>query len=73
MNAQQKVVVITGASGGIGSGLVRGFLDRGYRVVANSLSLEPAATEQILAVAGDIADPLVADKVIGGAVDVTSM
>ncbi len=69
MNAQQKVVVITGASGGIGSGLVRGFLDRGYRVVTNSLSLEPAATEQMLAVAGDITDPLVADKVIGGAVE----
>ena len=28
MNAQQKVAVITGASQGIGAGLVRGFLDR---------------------------------------------
>jgi NAD(P)-dependent dehydrogenase (short-subunit alcohol dehydrogenase family) len=37
MNAQQKIAVITGPSGGIGPGLVRGFLDRGYRVVANSL------------------------------------
>jgi NAD(P)-dependent dehydrogenase (short-subunit alcohol dehydrogenase family) len=69
MNAQQKVAIITGASGGIGSGLVRGFLDRGYRVVANSLSVEPAETERVLPVAGDIADPLVAEKVIGGAVE----
>jgi NAD(P)-dependent dehydrogenase (short-subunit alcohol dehydrogenase family) len=69
MNAQQKVAVITGASQGIGAGLVRGFLDRGYRVLANSRSIEPAATADVLAVAGDIADPLVAEKVIAGAVE----
>jgi NAD(P)-dependent dehydrogenase (short-subunit alcohol dehydrogenase family) len=68
MNAQQKVAVITGASQGIGAGLVRGFLDLGYRIVANSRSIEPSATEQVLAIAGDIADPLVAEKVIAGAV-----
>jgi NAD(P)-dependent dehydrogenase (short-subunit alcohol dehydrogenase family) len=69
MNAQRKVAVITGASQGIGAGLVRGFLDRGYRVVANSRSIEPAATQDVLAIAGDIADPLVAEKVIVGAVE----
>jgi NAD(P)-dependent dehydrogenase (short-subunit alcohol dehydrogenase family) len=69
MNAQRKVAVITGASQGIGAGLVRGFLDRGYRVVANSRSIEPAATDHVLAIAGDIADPLVAEKVIVGAVE----
>jgi NAD(P)-dependent dehydrogenase (short-subunit alcohol dehydrogenase family) len=69
MKAQQKVAVITGAGRGIGAGLVRGFLDRGYRVVANSLSIEPSTTEHFLTVAGDIADPLVAEKVIGGAVE----
>jgi hypothetical protein len=31
MNAPQKVAVTTGVSGGIGTGLVRGFLDRGVR------------------------------------------
>src|SRR5262249_44152509 len=64
-----KVAVITGASQGIGAGLVRGFLDRGYRVVANSRSIQPDASADVLAVAGDIADPLVAEKVIGGAVE----
>ena len=29
MSTERKVVVITGASQGIGAGLVRGFLDRG--------------------------------------------
>ena len=68
MNTQPKVVVITGASQGIGAGLVRGFLDRGYRVVANSRSIKPDASADVLAIAGDISDPGVADKVIGGAV-----
>jgi NAD(P)-dependent dehydrogenase (short-subunit alcohol dehydrogenase family) len=65
MNNERKVAVITGASQGIGAGLVRGFLDRGYRVVANSRSIMPDASTDVLAVAGDIADPAVADRVIG--------
>jgi NAD(P)-dependent dehydrogenase (short-subunit alcohol dehydrogenase family) len=69
MSSTRRIAVITGASQGIGAGLVRGFLDRGYRVVANSRSIEPAASEDMLAVAGDIADPAVADRVIGGAVE----
>src|SRR5262245_58344151 len=69
MSPTRRVAVITGASQGIGAGLVGGFLDRGYRVVANSRSIEPAASEDMLAVAGDIADPGVADPVIGGAVE----
>ena len=65
MSTERKVAVITGASQGIGAGLVRGFLDRGYRVVANSRSIKPDASADVLAVAGDIADPAVADRVIG--------
>ena len=68
MNAQQKVAVVTGASQGIGAGLVRGFLDRGYRVVANSRSIKPDSSSDVLAVDGDIADPTVADRVIAEAV-----
>lgn len=68
MSTERKVAVITGASQGIGAGLVRGFLDRGYRVVANSRSIKPDASADMLAVAGDIADPAVADRVIGEAV-----
>jgi NAD(P)-dependent dehydrogenase (short-subunit alcohol dehydrogenase family) len=69
MSSTSKVAVITGASQGIGAGLVRGFLDLGWRVVANSRSIEPAASESMLAVPGDIADPAVADLVIGQAVE----
>ena len=69
MNAQRKVAVITGASQGIGAGLVRGYLDRGYRVVANSRSIKQESTDDILAIPGDIAEPAVADRVIGQAVE----
>jgi NAD(P)-dependent dehydrogenase (short-subunit alcohol dehydrogenase family) len=69
MSPARKVAVITGASGGIGTGLVRGFLDRGYLVVGNSLSIGPANSADTLTVAGDIADAAVADRVIGGAVE----
>ncbi|HTK77111.1 MAG TPA: SDR family oxidoreductase [Gemmataceae bacterium] len=68
MSTQRKVAVITGASQGIGAGLVRGFLDRGYRVVANSRSIKPDASADVLAVAGDITDPAVAERVIAEAV-----
>jgi NAD(P)-dependent dehydrogenase (short-subunit alcohol dehydrogenase family) len=69
MSAERKVAVITGASQGIGAELVRGFLDRGYRVVANSRSIKPDASADVIAVAGDITDPAVADRVIGAAVE----
>ncbi len=68
MSTERKVAVITGASQGIGAGLVRGFLDRGYRVVANSRSVTPHASPDVLTVAGDIADPAVAERVIAEAV-----
>jgi NAD(P)-dependent dehydrogenase (short-subunit alcohol dehydrogenase family) len=32
----KKTAIITGASGGIGAGLVEGFLGEGYNVVATS-------------------------------------
>lgn len=68
MSVERKVAVITGASQGIGAGLVRGFLDRGYRVVANSRNIKPDTSADVLAVAGDITEPGVADRVIGDAV-----
>lgn len=64
MSTQQKVVIITGASQGIGAELVRAYRDRQYRVVATSRSIQPSADPDILAVAGDIADPETAERVV---------
>ena len=69
MSIERKVAIITGASQGIGAGLVGGFLDRGYRVVANSRTIKPNISADVLTVAGDIAEPAVADRVIGDAVE----
>src|SRR5580704_5410862 len=69
MGAEPKVVVITGASQGIGAGLVEGFLGRGYRVVANSRSIAPSVSPDVLTIAGDVADPETAGRIVGAAID----
>jgi NAD(P)-dependent dehydrogenase (short-subunit alcohol dehydrogenase family) len=69
MSTEQKVVLITGASQGIGAGLVHGFRERGYRIVANSRSIKSSDDPDVLAIAGDIADPAIADRVVGAAVE----
>jgi NAD(P)-dependent dehydrogenase (short-subunit alcohol dehydrogenase family) len=64
MRNEQKVVVITGASQGIGAGLVRAYRDRNYRVVATSRSIKPSADPDIHTVAGDISQPETADWIV---------
>ena len=64
MGAEQKVAIITGASQGIGEALVKGYRDRNFRVVATSRSIKPSSDPDILAVAGDIADPKTAERVV---------
>ena len=69
MGAEQKVVIITGASQGIGAELVKGYHDRNYRVVANSRSIKPSSDPDILAVPGDVADPKTAEKIVAQALE----
>src|SRR5260370_8517098 len=64
MGAEQKVVVITGASQGFGEALVKAYRDRNYRVVANSRSIKPSWDPDVLTVAGDVADPKTADRIV---------
>src|SRR3984957_4146740 len=64
MSTAQKVVVVTGASQGIGAELVKAFRGRGYSVVATARSIKPSDDPQVLPVVGDIADPAVARRVI---------
>ncbi len=64
MGIEQKVAVITGASGGIGAALVKAYRDRNYRVVATSLTIKPSNDDEVLAVSGDIADRKTAERAI---------
>ena len=57
MSNERKVALITGASQGIGAGLVNGFAERGYDIVANSRTTRPSDRPNVLTVEGDITDP----------------
>jgi NAD(P)-dependent dehydrogenase (short-subunit alcohol dehydrogenase family) len=67
MSAQQKVAVITGASQGIGAGLVTAYRKLGYAVVANSRNIAESDDPMVLTVAGDIGRPGVGAAIIDAA------
>src|SRR6266404_7384531 len=67
MNNALRVAVVTGASRGIGAGLVAGYRRIGFSVVATSRSIAPSKDEQVLAIAGDIRDRATAQKVVAAA------
>ena len=62
-----KVAVITGASRGIGAGLVAGYRGRGWAVVASARRIRPSEDPDVVAVEGDIAEPATTEKIIGAA------
>jgi NAD(P)-dependent dehydrogenase (short-subunit alcohol dehydrogenase family) len=73
---EQKVAIITGASRGIGAGLVEGFRQLGYGVVANSRAISKADSKTDLAgdpaivlVEGDISNPRTAERVVHAAIE----
>ncbi len=67
MTTAQKTVIVTGGSQGIGEGLVKTFLDRGYNVVANSRNITKSgvfeASDKLALVDGSIAEATTAAKV----------
>ncbi|RWP26038.1 SDR family oxidoreductase [Mesorhizobium sp.] len=69
MGNEQKVAVITGASRGIGAALVKGYRGLGYRVIATARSIDRSDDDDILAIAGDIAEPETAERVIAAGID----
>src|SRR5580704_8353829 len=64
MGIEEKVAVITGASGGIGAALVTAYRGRNYRVVATARSMEPLSGDDVIVVSGDIADRKTAERAI---------
>jgi len=65
----EKVAIVTGASRGIGAGIVAAFRDAGYAVVGTSRSIRPADDARYLTVAGDISDVDTAQRVVDRTLD----
>jgi NAD(P)-dependent dehydrogenase (short-subunit alcohol dehydrogenase family) len=59
-----KVAIITGASRGIGAGLVSGYLRAGYAVVGTATTMPTTSSPDLLAVAGDITNPETSTRVV---------
>jgi NAD(P)-dependent dehydrogenase (short-subunit alcohol dehydrogenase family) len=68
MSNERRVAIITGASQGIGAGLVKAYRDRSYRIVATSRSIKQGGDPDVVAVAGDIGDPATAERVVKEAI-----
>jgi NAD(P)-dependent dehydrogenase (short-subunit alcohol dehydrogenase family) len=64
MSASQKVVVVTGASQGIGAEVVKAFRKLEYRVVGTARSIKPSEDPDYVTVAGDIAERETARRVV---------
>lgn len=72
MSSKQKTIIVTGASQGIGAGVVQTFLDHGYNLVANSRNITKSgalrASDKLALVDGNIGESAVAAKIVETAV-----
>ena len=68
MSEQRKTAIVTGASQGIGAGVVKRFVERGFNVVATSRKMtsspEVAASAQVALVDGDIGEAATAARIV---------
>src|SRR5437016_9712731 len=68
MSGLPMTAIVTGASQGIGAGIVNAFVERSFNVVANSRrvtqSTEVAASDQVALVDGHIGEPATAAKIV---------
>jgi NAD(P)-dependent dehydrogenase (short-subunit alcohol dehydrogenase family) len=68
MSGLPKTAIVTGASQGIGAGIVKALVERGFNVVASSRkvtqSAEVAASNQVALVDGHIGEPATAARIV---------
>jgi NAD(P)-dependent dehydrogenase (short-subunit alcohol dehydrogenase family) len=68
MSGPQKTAIVTGASQGIGAGVVNAFAEQGFNVVANSRkvtrSTEVGASDHVALMDGDIGEPATAARIV---------
>jgi len=65
----RKVAIVTGASQGIGAGIVEGYRRKDWAVVATSRTIKSSNDEVVLAVRGDVSEPATADRIVGDALE----
>jgi NAD(P)-dependent dehydrogenase (short-subunit alcohol dehydrogenase family) len=65
----QRVVIVTGASRGIGAGLVAAYRRHGWAVVANARVMDLSRDAYTLAVAGDVTEPATCDRIVAEALE----
>ena len=62
-------MVVTGASRGIGAGIVAAYRGQGWAVVANARTMPVSTDPNVLSVDGDVSDPATADRIFDAAHD----
>ena len=67
--ASQKVAIVTGASGGIGAGMVDAFRAADYAVVGTARAMPSSDDPDFLAVDGDLAHAQTAQRVVEQTLD----
>jgi NAD(P)-dependent dehydrogenase (short-subunit alcohol dehydrogenase family) len=65
----EGVVIVTGASRGIGAGVVAAYRRRGWAVVANARDVEPSRDRNTLTVDGDVTEPATCDRIVAEALE----
>ena len=65
----RKVAIITGASRGIGAGLVAGYRSQDWAVVASGRTIRSSQDPDLLTVAADITEPATAGRIVEAALD----
>jgi NAD(P)-dependent dehydrogenase (short-subunit alcohol dehydrogenase family) len=67
MRNESRAVIVTGASKGIGAGLVKAFLERGYSVVVNSRNISKSGSlvpsDKLVLVDGSIGERATAEQI----------
>src|SRR3984957_468182 len=72
MQVKRKTMIVTGASQGIGAGVTKAFIERGYNVVANSRKMtesEFAPTERLALVDGNVGEASTAAEIAAAAMN----
>ena len=66
---ERKVAIVTGGSQGIGAGVVAGYRQQGWAVVANALHIAQPDDDGIVTVQGDVAEQATARQIAEQAMD----